>query len=87
MLTTKAHETDLCSERSFPVKCGVARIWVSRNFRNQSIATALMNSLKKNFLMGYVLNNNDIALSSPTEMGKSFAKKYFNTPNFMIYFL
>lgn len=87
MLTTKAHETDLCSERSFPVKCGVARIWVSQNFRKLGIATSLMNTLKMNFIFGNVLTNNEIAFSSPTDMGKIFAKKYFNTPNYMIYFV
>lgn len=86
MLSTRAHETDLCSERSFPVKCGIARIWVSHNFRKQGIGTALMNVLKKNFLFGYVMNNSEIAFSSPTEMGKTFAKKYFNTSNFMVFF-
>lgn len=86
MLSVKAHESDLCSERCFPVKCGIAQIWVSQNFRKQGIATALMNALKKNFFFGYALNNNEIAFSSPTEMGKEFARKYFGTPNFMIYF-
>lgn len=86
MLTVEANEADMCSERCYPVKCGVAKIWVSQNFRKMGIATALMNALKKNFFFGYTLSNGDIAFSSPTEMGKAFAKKYFTTSNFMIYF-
>lgn len=76
---------DVCSETSYPIKCGVSRIWVSRNYRKQGIGTKLINALKQNFIVGCVLTNKDIALSAPTEAGKEFAIKYFQTPFYLIY--
>lgn len=87
MLTTKQNEADMCTEEKYPIKCGISRIWVSHNYRNQGIGSALIDSVKKNFMFGYILVNNDIAFSPPTEMGKHFAKKYFNTPNYLIYYV
>lgn len=76
---------DLCTEETYPIKCGVSRIWVSRNCRRAGIGTILMDCLKANFVYGCVLSNDDVAFSSPTEMGNSFAKKYFKTSNYLIY--
>lgn len=76
---------DLCTEETYPVRCGVSRIWVSHNYRRSGIGTILMDCLKANFVFGYVLTNDDIAFSSPTEMGNNFAKKYFKTSNYLIY--
>lgn len=76
---------DLCSEKSYPIKCGIARIWVHNDNRREGIGTALMNVLRSNFIYGYILDSTDIALSSPTEQGKKFAAKYFETDNFLIY--
>ncbi|KAF5301137.1 hypothetical protein FQR65_LT08967 [Abscondita terminalis] len=76
---------DLCSELSYPIKCGVNRIWVSQGHRKEGIGTSLLNCLRGNFMYGYILTKEDIALSSPTESGKAFAAKYFNTSNFLIY--
>lgn len=36
----------LLSEDSCPVKCGINRIWVKREFRGQKVATNLMNCLR-----------------------------------------
>lgn len=76
---------DLCSEEVFPIKCGISRLWVSKEHRNQGIGTTLMDCVRKNFMYGYILNSDEIAMSSPTEMGKAFAGKYFKTPNYLIY--
>lgn len=76
---------DLCTEETFSIKCGVSRIWVSQNYRRTGIATILMDCLKANFVFGCVLDNTEIALSTPTEMGNQFAKKYFKTSNYLIY--
>lgn len=76
---------DLCSEQSFPIKCGVTRIWVHHANRKEGIGTALMNVLRSNFIYGYILDSTDIALSSPTEQGRKFAAKYFQKENFLIY--
>ncbi|RZC32505.1 N-acetyltransferase ESCO2, partial [Asbolus verrucosus] len=87
LLTTHQDQVDLCSEEAYPVKCGVSRIWVSQSYRKKGIATSLMNSLKRNFMFGCILKNDEIAFSSPTEMGKIFGRSYFKTPNFLIYFV
>ncbi|CAG9834421.1 unnamed protein product [Diabrotica balteata] len=81
------NEVDVCSETKYPIKCGIPRLWVSAANRNQGIATEMMNSLKRNFILGYTLKNSDIAFSSPTESGKRFAQCYFKTNNFYIYYV
>ncbi|XP_063905710.1 N-acetyltransferase eco isoform X1 [Zophobas morio] len=87
LLTTHQDQVDLCSEESYPIKCGVSRIWVAQNQRKKGVASTLMDSLKRNFIFGYILKNEDVAFSSPTEMGKLFGQSYFKTPNFFIYFV
>ncbi|XP_068896401.1 uncharacterized protein eco isoform X2 [Tenebrio molitor] len=87
LLTTHQDQVDLCSEEAYPIKCGVSRIWVAQNQRQKGVATALMDCLKRNFMFGYIMRNEDVAFSSPTEMGKIFGKSYFKTPNFLIYFV
>ncbi|XP_017782220.1 PREDICTED: N-acetyltransferase ESCO2 [Nicrophorus vespilloides] len=76
---------DLCSEESYKIKCGVSRIWVSKNHRRSGVGTGMMNILRTTFLPGFIMTLDDIALSSPTEYGKQFAKKYFKTENYLIY--
>ncbi|CAH1116456.1 unnamed protein product [Phaedon cochleariae] len=87
MLSTDDNEADLCSERKYPIRCGIPRVWVAHNHRRRGIATALMNSVKTNFIFGYALRNSEIALSPPTELGKLFAQKYFGTENFYVYYI
>lgn len=87
LLTTSEDQVDLCSEESYPVKCGISRIWVSQLNRKKGIATAMMEALRRNFVMGYILKTEDIAFSSPTALGKIFGKQYFKTENFFIYFM
>ncbi|KAK9884026.1 hypothetical protein WA026_004960 [Henosepilachna vigintioctopunctata] len=79
-------EIDLCSTEEFAVECGVSRIWVAPQFRKKRVATKLMDALKSHFMLGQLLKNCDIALSSPTTEGKLFAAKYFQTNNFFTYF-
>ncbi|XP_060524704.1 N-acetyltransferase ESCO2 [Cylas formicarius] len=76
----------LCSEETYPIKCGVSHIWVAPNIRKQGIARALMDAVKRSFIKNLVLTNNDIALTAPTEAGAAFATKYFNTSNYLIYY-
>ncbi|KAJ8925641.1 hypothetical protein NQ315_009486 [Exocentrus adspersus] len=87
MLTTKQNEADMCSEMKYQIKCGIPRIWVAHSHRKQGVGRALMNAVKNNFMSDYILQNDDIALSPPTEMGKNFAKSYFKTPNYLIYYV
>ncbi|CAH0550257.1 unnamed protein product [Brassicogethes aeneus] len=78
-------DLDMCSEETYPIKCGISRIWVHVNQRKQGIASSLMVAIQKTFMFGHILTGNDIAMSSPTAMGKQFAEKYFKTPNYLIY--
>ncbi|VEN47302.1 unnamed protein product [Callosobruchus maculatus] len=87
MLTSGPNEGDFCSETAYPIKCGIFRIWVSANHRRQGVGKALMDAVKSHFIPGHPLDNSEIAMSSPTLMGKSFASKYFGTPNYLVYFL
>ncbi|XP_028130566.1 N-acetyltransferase ESCO1 [Diabrotica virgifera virgifera] len=87
LLSPVDNEVDICSETTYPIKCGIPRLWVSAANRKQGIATEMMNSLKRNFILGYTLKNSDIAFSSPTEQGKRFAQCYFKTNNFFIYYV
>lgn len=76
---------NLCSEETFPIKCGVCRIWVSAKYRKQGIATAMMDSVRANFVYGYILQKDEVAITSPTEKGDLFAQKYFKTENYLVY--
>lgn len=78
-------EIDLCSEEVYPIKCGISRLWVSKDFQKKGIGTALLDCLRSHFISNCNLSKNEIAMSSPTEAGKEFAKKYFETSNFLVY--
>ncbi|XP_077302618.1 establishment of cohesion [Arctopsyche grandis] len=78
-------DVECCSTELYPVKCGVSRIWTHKAHRRKRIATNLLNSMRANFMFGHVLLCDEIAFSSPTAMGRSFAEKYFGTPDFFIY--
>lgn len=76
---------DQCTEETFPVKCGVSRLWVAMTHRNKGIGTCLMNAMRSNFMYGHILSTHEIAFSAPTEAGKKFASKYTKTDEFLIY--
>ena len=77
----------MCSEASYPIKCGISHIWVAASYRKQGVATSLMDAVKNTFIYGCIMRNEDIALTSPTEAGSAFAEKYFKTPNYLIYYV
>ncbi|XP_050297556.1 N-acetyltransferase ESCO2 isoform X2 [Anthonomus grandis grandis] len=77
----------MCSEESYPIKCGLTFMWVAQNFRRQGIASALVTAVKNNFVFGHILSNDDVALTSPTEDGAAFAEKYFNSANYLVYYV
>ncbi|KAL1502188.1 hypothetical protein ABEB36_007366 [Hypothenemus hampei] len=77
----------MCSEESYPIKCGISYIWVEHQHRKQGVASSLLDAVKNNFIFGETLSNDEIGLSSPTEAGSAFAEKYFKTPNYMVYFV
>ncbi|XP_075210493.1 N-acetyltransferase ESCO2-like [Lycorma delicatula] len=78
-------EIDICSEDSFPVKCGISRIWTHPIHRRQGIASRLVDTMRKSFFFSYYLSMDDFAFSAPTEDGKYFAKKYTNKSDYLIY--
>lgn len=78
-------EIDMCSRESFPVKCGISRIWVKKECRRGKIATALVNCLRFTFAFGNTLQKKDLAFSSPTTDGKQFALRYCDSSNFYVY--
>lgn len=81
----KFSEVDCCSEESYPVKCGVSRIWVAQPYRKKGVASLLMNSVRCNYIFGHILSNEEISFSSPTDAGKAFASKYMKTDEFLVY--
>lgn len=76
---------DQCSEETYPVNCGVSRLWVAFPHRKKGIATCLMNAMRSNFAYGHILSVSEIAFSAPTDAGKLFAAKYVKTDSFLIY--
>ncbi|XP_066998645.2 N-acetyltransferase ESCO2 [Anabrus simplex] len=85
MLNVGVDDIDCCSVETYPVKCGVSRIWTAKNHRKKGIATRLMDCVRLSFMYGHVLDRDEIAFSVPTKEGKAFAEKYTGTPNFLVY--
>ncbi|XP_063695534.1 N-acetyltransferase ESCO2 [Culicoides brevitarsis] len=76
---------DFCSSETYPVKCGISRIWVNSRHRRKGVASKLFEAVKGNFMYGCRLNNDEIAFSAPTEMGKAFAEKIMGKKDFYVY--
>lgn len=76
---------DCCTAEEYAVKCGVSRIWVHRPHRRNNIASNLMDCMRKNFIFGHVLSLAEIAFSSPTTLGKSFAEHYTGCKDYYVY--
>lgn len=74
-----------CSEESYPVKCGICRLWTHPAYRRQGIASKLVDTLRRNFVYGYILSRDDIAFSVPTPDGKSFVTKYVGKNDFFVF--
>ncbi|XP_030024132.2 N-acetyltransferase ESCO1 [Manduca sexta] len=78
-------DPDCCSVESYPVKCGVSRLWCHANHRRRGVATHLLDCARASFLYGTALVPQDLAFSAPTPAGKAFATKYCGTENFYVY--
>lgn len=85
LVSSKENSSDKCSEETYPVLCGISRIWTSANSRKQGVATTLMNSLRCNYVYGHALSIEQIAFSSPTDAGKAFITKYTGTQEYFVY--
>lgn len=56
---------------------GVSRIWVDKAERRKGTGKALINAVKKRFILGCELSNDEIAFSQPTESGCKLARSFF----------
>lgn len=55
---------------------GIHQIWVHSRFRRRAIASRLIDTVREKMLYGMVVPRNQVAFSSPTEAGASFARRY-----------
>ncbi|GBP62055.1 N-acetyltransferase eco [Eumeta japonica] len=87
---TKAHklipgDPDCCTPESYPVHCGISRLWTHVNHRRKGVAGRLLDCARASFLHGRPLHRHEIAFSAPTQLGKEFAAKYTGVDNFYVY--
>ncbi|CAD5112193.1 DgyrCDS1426 [Dimorphilus gyrociliatus] len=73
------------SETEGPARCGIYRIWVHRDSRRQKVATKMLNCIRQSYILGQVLEKDDLAFSDPTNDGNCLATKYFGTKNYLVY--
>ncbi|XP_055312083.1 N-acetyltransferase eco isoform X2 [Sitodiplosis mosellana] len=76
---------DCYTTETYPVKCGISRVWIAPQYRRHGIAAKLITSMRSHFIFGAFLSFDDIAFSSPTEDGKKFAAKLTQRTDFLIY--
>lgn len=76
---------DCCTMETYPVKCGISRIWVSPSFRGHGIARTMLTVMRSHFVFGYQLSYDEIAFSAPTDAGKRLAESVTGRKDFLIY--
>ncbi|KAF9273387.1 N-acetyltransferase esco2 [Mortierella alpina] len=74
-----------CSTVPQPAICGINRIWVSRHYRRQKIASRMLDAVRNRFIYACKLDKKDLAFSQPTGDGKALAKQYLGTERFLVY--
>ncbi|KAF9990820.1 N-acetyltransferase esco2 [Mortierella antarctica] len=74
-----------CSTVPQPAICGINRIWVSRHYRRQRIASRMLDAVRNRFIYACKLDKKDLAFSQPTGDGKALAKQYLGTEKFLVY--
>lgn len=67
------------SSKSDVALLGISRIWTSKSFRLQSIATDLLDCARNHFFYGMELTKDLVAFSQPTESGRRLAESWFGT--------
>lgn len=60
---------------------GVHQLWVHAKFRNQGIATRLVDTIREKLVFGLTVPKVFLAFSSPTEAGARFARNYCGVDN------
>lgn len=76
---------DFCSEETYPVKCGILKIWVVPSCRRSGVAGRLIHAIRTHFVFGHILNFDEIAFSSPTFSGRNLFKKLTNRSDFLVF--
>jgi len=75
----------LITSQSQPAIIGISRIWVHHQFRRQGIATALLDSIRNDFIYGVYVKKDQVAVTQPSTEGFLFARRYFGTLEFLVY--
>lgn len=83
--TPSSLKTWCCSETSEEALVGINRIWVLSCHRRKGLATQLMDAVRKHFIFAYTVPKHLVAFSDPTPNGKSFASRYCETNNILVY--
>jgi N-acetyltransferase len=55
---------------------GIHQMWVHSKFRRQGIASCLVDTVRERMVYGCVIQRDQVAFSSPTFAGASFARQY-----------
>ncbi|XP_056371662.1 N-acetyltransferase ESCO2 isoform X2 [Oenanthe melanoleuca] len=74
-----------CSLQPEPAACGISRLWVLGARRRRGIARRLLDTLRRTFVFGAVLDSGDLAFSDPTPDGRGFAARYCGRADFLVY--
>ncbi|VVC86449.1 unnamed protein product, partial [Leptidea sinapis] len=64
---------DCCSVETYPVKCGVSRIWTHPSYRGRGVASRMLDCARASFLYGAAVSRQHVAMSAPTPAGKALA--------------
>ncbi|XP_068655502.1 protein CHROMOSOME TRANSMISSION FIDELITY 7 [Aristolochia californica] len=75
----------ICEKETVPAICGIRAIWVLPSSRRKKIATRLLDTLRKTFCKGSILEPTQCAFSQPTSAGRAFASSYCCTESFLVY--
>ncbi|KAG0046159.1 N-acetyltransferase esco2 [Gryganskiella cystojenkinii] len=74
-----------CSTVPEPAICGINRIWVSKLYRRQKVASRLLDAVRDKFIHAYRLEKQDLAFSQPTGDGRALARRYLGKEQFLVY--
>lgn len=76
---------DVFTDITFPIKCGISKIWVALPYRRKGVASRLVNSVRSHFSFGHYLSYDEIAFSSPTDSGKLLARQLTKRSDFLVF--
>ena len=67
------------------MRAGISRIWVLADFRRGRVASCLVDCMRAGFFLDHYLDKDEFAFSDPTLDGISFASKYMQSNEFLVY--